>query len=586
MSKIDKMQLSLVNNYLVNTCREMGIAMMRTAYSPIFNEGLDFSCVLFNHRGQMTAQADYVPSMVGAILYVVKWTIEELGIDYFNPGDVILHNDPYRGGCHIPEHAMIKPVFYDDELFGFVANIAHITEIGGKAVGGFAADATDVYQEGLRIPPLRIVEDGKPVEDIWKLILTNHRTPKMTWGDFHAMIGSLTVAERRLLKLVEKHEPSFVHQAEDQLMSYADKYMRAEIDDIPNGEYTFHDYIDDDGVVPNKRYKINATVVVDGNELLVDYTGSSPQAKGPINCTFGVTASATYNAILQITDSSIPRNAGCYEPIQIINPAGTIMNVQYPAPEVGGNSEIHGRIVDVLLGALSQAVPERVAASSGGSSHNFLFGGVHPDTARFYAGYHFEGMGWGGQHDHDGNNMVMELGGNCRNTPIEVFETRYPWIVREYSLNPDSGGAGEYRGGLGSRRIMEVYAPEIEISSLIDRMEGRPFGILGGKPGAAGGIWIRRKGDNEFRRFTDVFGTPSPSKFSGIKVYKGDQILLITPGGGGFGPALKRDRDAIIEDVSAGFVSLEAATVEYRVDIDPNEVGANAYIVEVYSPGP
>lgn len=568
MSRIDKMTLSLINNYLVNTCREMGTAMMRTAYSPIFNEGLDFSCVIFNHRGEMTAQADYVPSMVGAIMYAVKWTIEELGLDYFHPGDVVLHNDPYRGGCHIPEHTVLKPVFHNGELFGFVANIAHITEIGGKAIGGFAADATDIYQEGLRIPPIRIVQDGKHVEDVWRLILSNHRTPKTTWGDIHAMIGSLTVAERRLLGLADKFGASMIHEAEDALIAYAEEYMRAEIQAIPNGEYSFEDYIDDDGVTPNQHYRIKATVRVDDDEVLVDYTGSSPQAAGPINCTFGVTASATYNAMLQITDPSIPRNAGCYAPIKIINPSGTVTNVQYPAPEVGGNSEIHGRIVDVLLGALSQAVPDRVAASSGGSSLNFLFGGVHPDSRRFYAGYHFDGVGWGGQRDHDGNSMVIELGGNCRNTPVEIFETKFPWLVREYSLNPDSGGPGEHRGGLGSRRLLEVTAPEMTVSALIDRMEHRPFGLFGGQPGAAGGVWIRPKGKKEFRRFTEVYGTVSPSKFSGIKVHAGDQILLISPGGGGFGDPLKRERESILADVREGFISETSAVCDYQISID------------------
>jgi N-methylhydantoinase B/oxoprolinase/acetone carboxylase alpha subunit len=571
MSHINKMQLNLINNYLVNTCREMGLAMMRTSYSPIFNEGLDFSCVIFNHRGEMTAQADFVPSMAGAIMYVVKWTIEELGPDYFQPGDVILHNDPYRGGCHLPEHAVIKPVFDDGELYGFVANIAHITEIGGKAIGGFSADATDIYQEGLRIPPVRIMQGGDYVQDVWKLILTNHRTPHTTWGDFHAMIGSLTVAERRLLQLIDKFGSVFVHQAEDELMAYAEQYMRAEIREIPNGEYGYEDYIDDDGIIVDRHYRIKATVVARDHEILVDYTGSSPQAAGPINCTFGVTASATYNAILQITDSSIPRNAGCYAPIKIINPPGTVLNVQYPAPEVGGNSEIHGRIVDVLLAALSEAVPDRVAASSGGSSHNFLFGGIHPDTKRYYAGYHFEGVGWGAQHDHDGNNMVIELGGNCRNTPIEVFETKYPWLVREYLLNSDSGGPGKYRGGLGSRRVLEVVAPEITISALIDRIESQPYGLMGGRSGSAGGIWIRRKGDTEFRRFSEIYGTASPGKFSGIKVHAGDQILLITPGGGGFGDPLERDHEAIREDMREGFVSPASAANSDSVTFDPNQ---------------
>ena len=359
MKPLDNMTLNLVNNYMVNTCREMGIAMMRTAYSPIFNEGLDFSCVMFNARGELVAQADFVPSMVGSIIFAAGWTIQELGFDYFEPGDVVVHNDPYRGGCHIPEHMFIKPVFYDGQLVGFVANYAHITEIGGKAVGGFAADATDVHQEGLRIPPIKIMSRGEHVDDVWKLILTNHRTPQTTWGDFHAMIGSLNVAENRLRLLLDRMGVDLVFQAQEQLIEYAERYMRAEISAIPDGEYEYFDYIEDDGVTPGVSYKINAKVVVDGDEVIVDFTGSDPQAAGAINCTYGVTASATYNALLQVTDATIPRNIGCYRPIKLIAPPGTVVNVSYPGPEVGGNSEIHGRIVDVLLACLSGAIPPR-----------------------------------------------------------------------------------------------------------------------------------------------------------------------------------------------------------------------------------
>ena len=332
-SPLDSVGLTVLNNFLVNTCREMGMAMMKTAYSSIFNEGLDFSCVIFDRDGEMVSYAEFCPAQIGAILYTVKWTLDELGVDSFKPGDVVMHNDPYRGGCHMPEHTVIKPVFFSGELYGFVANIAHVTEIGGKAVGGFAADAKEVYQEGLRLPPVKIIDQGRHVEDLWKVILTNHRTPLTSWGDFHAMIGSLAVAERRLHQALERHGVDALLRAGKSLMEYAEQRMRAEIRELPNGEYQFEDWIENDGVDPNARYRIHCLVTVRDDEIFFDYSGSSPQAKGPCNCTYGVTASATFNAMLNLTDRTIPRNSGCYRPIRVIAPSGSVLNVAHPGPE-------------------------------------------------------------------------------------------------------------------------------------------------------------------------------------------------------------------------------------------------------------
>jgi N-methylhydantoinase B len=234
---IDSITLSVINNAFVNLCREMGTAMMRTSYSTIFNEGLDFSCVLFNRGGDLIGQAEFCPTMLGSAQYAMKWTIDELGYDAFEPGDVIVHNDPYRGQCHMPEHLIMKPVFYGGALWGFVGNIAHVGEIGGMAPGSFAADGTEVYQEGLRLPPIKLMRRGEYVQDVWKIILTNHRTPKTTWGDYHAMIGSLKVAEARLAELLDRYGPQTLSAAADQLLDYSERFMRAEIRGIPDGIY-------------------------------------------------------------------------------------------------------------------------------------------------------------------------------------------------------------------------------------------------------------------------------------------------------------------------------------------------------------
>ncbi len=566
---MDSVTLTVIYNALVNIAREMGLTMMRTSYSPIFNEALDFSVVIFDAQARMMAQAEFCPSQIGAVRYTVGWTIEEMGAQNFRPGDVIIHNDPYRGNGHIPEHMVVKPVYAGGELIAFVATIGHMAEIGGKSPGGFAADATDVYQEGLRLPPVKIVDQGREVEDIWKIILSNHRTPRNSYGDIKAMIASLYVAEQRLIELVGRYSFATLHMASEELMNLAEQRMRAEIARIPDGEYTFDDLMEDDGVTDQPRH-IHLTVTIAGDEMIADWTGTEPQAMGPTNCTYGSTASAVFNALFQLTDPTIPKNEGCYRPVHIIAPLGTIVNVQHPGPEVAGHTEVNPRLTFMVIGALAQAVPHRVVAADGGTSSNFLFGGVHPESGRFYANYHFEGVGWGGRPNGDGNSAQCAIVGNCRNTPVEVFETRYPWRTLSYRLRQDSGGPGTFRGGLGTDRIMEVMAPEITLSVLMDRMKVKPWGIFGGQGGGNAGVFIQQIGDDRFRTFQEVFGTVSPSKFANIQLKAGDQVLLRSAGGGGYGDPLERDPKLVLADLRSGAVSREGAQKVYGVVTRPD----------------
>ena len=562
---IDPVTLGIVNNGFVNVCREMGITMIRTAFSPIFNEGLDFSCVLFDKRGNMIGQAEFCPAQIAASLFIVRWTLEELGIDSFEPGDVVLHNDPYRGGAHIPEHSVIRPVFHEGELFGFVANVGHLAEIGGKAVGSFAADATEVFQEGLRIPPIKIVKRDVNDMELWRLIMANHRTPRNTWGDLNAQIGSLRVAERRVIEMLDRYGRDFIDQAANELMDYSERWMRAEIAQIPNGVYAFTERMEDDGVV-DQPVTFHVTVTVLDDELIVDWTGTDPQVRGPINATYGVTAGATYNAVFHLTDHHIPKNSGAYRPIRIIAPPGSAVNVSYPGPSVGGNTETHPKLADMVIAALALALPGRVAAAEGGTACNFLFGGIHPKTGDYYANYHLEGGGWGAKSYDDGNDAIIVKNGNCRNTPVEIFETRYPLRVREYSLIDDSGGAGAMRGGLGTRRILRVeQGAEVTVNALFDRTKPGfgAFGLEGGGKGGYAAIKVKRKGESEFRTFTDAFGTVSPSKFTNIVLHGGDEVLIESPGGGGYGDALTRDPERLARDLYEGFVSPAAAQALY-----------------------
>lgn len=563
---VDQVTLTVIDNYLTSTCRDMGVTMMTTSYSPIFNESLDFSCVIFDRDGQMLAQAEFCPSQIGTIKFTVTWTIAELGLDAFEEGDVIIHNDPYRGSGHVPEHMLLKPVFWEGELIAFVANVAHMSEIGAKTPGGLSGDATEIFQEGLLLPPVKLKRRGQDVADIWKIVLSNHRTPRTTYGDFRAMMASLDLAEQRLHKLIGDYGFGLFSRATQELLTIAETRMRSEIARIPDGEYHFEDTIEDDGIT-DRDYPMMLSLTVDRSEVTADFTGSAPQAVGPVNAIYAVTASAVYNAFLHLTDPTIPRNEGCYRPFTVIAPPGTIVNCTFPAPVAGGNTETSPRITDMIFGALAPAIGVRVAASCGGTSSPFLFGGRDPNSGEQYAHFHFEGVGWGGRSGKDGNDMVVTINGNCRNTPVEVFETRYPaFRVESYRLLADSGGPGKFRGGLGGQRIFTVLVPEVTVSAILNRMKTAPWGVLGGAEGAMGGIWVRRAGRSEWRTFQDEFGTRSPSKFSGITLREGDQVRIAMPGGGGYGDPRERAPELVERDVQEGFVSAEMAAKVYGVD--------------------
>jgi N-methylhydantoinase B/oxoprolinase/acetone carboxylase alpha subunit len=570
--EFDGVGLHVLHNALSNIAAEMALVMMRTAYSTIFNEGLDFSTVLLDRDGNLIAEKNYTPSMMGAIPNTIRWTLEEFGEDFFGPGDVVIHNDPYRGQCHLPEHMVMAPIFLDGELLAFAGNIGHVAEVGGKAPGSFAADATDVYQEGLRLPPVKLFEGGRYNEQVWRIILNNHRTPRNTWGDFHAMVGALRVGERRLLALCERYDADSIVGGARHLIDHSERRLRAEIDDLPEGVFAASMEVEDDGVSA-KPFGVSVQVVIRGDRIIVDFTGSSPQVRGPMNCTYVVAASAAYNAVFCVTDphGDIPRNSGCYRPVQIIAPAGSVVNVRHPGPSVGGNTDLQPKLIDLLLAALSRAVPDRVAASSGGSSSNLLFGGSHPETGDYYSNYHFDGMGAGGSMHADGNDGEVTRHSNCRNTPIEVFESRYPLLTLGYGLVADSGGAGRHRGGLATQRTFRVLAPEITFSALFDRCLLRPSGLEGGYPGQGSDLRVRRAGDTEFRRFDEAFGLPSATKFTNVVLHRGDELWYRTPGGGGFGDPRERERSSVRADVENGYVSPEAATRDYALEPERTE---------------
>ncbi|MEX2481999.1 MAG: hydantoinase B/oxoprolinase family protein [Gammaproteobacteria bacterium] len=562
---LDLVTMNVIENSMISICREMGITLMKTSYSTVFNEALDFTCGLASPQGEMLAVAEFCPAQIGGMPLLIRSCLQEVPLDSIDPGDVLVHNDPYRGGLHTPEHTLFCPLFVDDQLIAFAVAIGHVAEVGGMVPGGFAAEATEIFHEGIRVPPVKIKKRGEDVPEVWKLWLANVRTPRYNYGDMRALIAGVETGVRRLGEVVRKYGSERFVKTCDDLMDYAETRMRAEIRDIPDGLYSFVDYMDNDGV-SDSEIRIEAHCHVQGEEVVVDYTGSTAQVAGPINATLGVAWSAAYNAILHLTDPSIPRNSGCFRPIRIIAPHGTIVNVDYPAPEVGGNTETHPRIAGAVIGALAQAAPGRAMAGEGGTHLNFVFGGVDKRYDEYFACYDIETVGWGARPFADGNDATDSINGNCRVMPVEVFETRYPWLTEEFCLRQDSGGAGEYRGGLGTRKTWRCLDADITCSQLTDRHDHQAWGFAGGGAGAAGMTRYMRAGSADWQTMVEAFGKASTSKWSNVIIRSGDRVQLDTPGGGGWGEPSRRVPQRVADDVADGFVSAAAAARDYGAD--------------------
>jgi N-methylhydantoinase B/oxoprolinase/acetone carboxylase alpha subunit len=559
---IDPVTMNVLESTMVSICREMGILLMKTSYSTIFNEGLDFTCAFADRHGEMIAVAEFCPAMIGGMPILMKSCAQEIDFDSLEEGDVILHNDPYRGGLHLPEHTFFKPIFVDGELMGFAVCIGHIAEIGGMVPGAFAGEATEIFHEGLRVPPIKIKKAGKDVDEVWKLMLANVRTPRQNYGDLRAMIASVDLGVDRLTQIINKYGKDAFKQTCLDLMDYSERRMRAEIAAFADGHYSFEDTVEDDGITATS-YKLAVDVFVQGDEFIADFRRTAKQARGPINATYGVTTSATYNAVLHMTDPTIPKNSGCFRPIKVVSPPGTVANVDFPAPEVAGNTETHPRLAGIIIGAMAECAPHRVMAAEASTGTNFVFGGNHPDHDEYFACYDIMAGGWGGRVGFDGNNCNIAINGNCRYNPTEVFETRFPLRVENCEMLPDSGGVGEFRGGLGYERTLLIAEVEITGSQCTDRHTVRPWALFGGGEGDNGATHVRQAGSADWQTVKEAYGKQSSSKYANIRLQPGDRIRLRTPGGGGFGDPDKRTSKAIENDIAEGFVSPKAAAAAY-----------------------
>ncbi|MFB6223239.1 MAG: hydantoinase B/oxoprolinase family protein [Haloarcula sp.] len=556
-SPVDSVTLEVTRNAAIAVCEEMNANLIRTGYSPNIKERRDCSCALFDADAEMISQAENMPVHLGAMPFSVRAAIDRFPPETLSPGDAVLLNDPFHGGAHLPDLTLVTPVYHDDELIAFAANRAHHADIGGSHAGSVSADSTEIYQEGLRIPPVKLFEGGEPNDAIFDMILSNVRTPEERRGDLRAQEAANETGKRRFTELAATYGTDQLDAALAEIKNYSERRMRSEIESLPDGTYEFADVLDDDGA-GNTDLPIEVAVTVDGDEVHVDFTGTAEQTDGPINAVFAVTSSATYYAVRCVTDPDIPPNHGCYRPINITAPDGTIVNPDPPAAVVGGNLETSQRVTDVVLGAFGEVVPERVVAGSQGTMNNITFGGTDPRDDSPYAFYETQGGGFGGRAGKDGIDGVHVHMSNTMNTPAEVLETAYPLRVTRYQLRPDSGGAGEFRGGMGLRRDIQVRGHEATFSLLADRHAHQPYGLAGGEDGGSGSA-IRIDPDGEETRL--------PQK-STHQLPPGTTVSIRTPGAGGYGNPASRDRSAIERDLELGKVTPEAARESYGVAVD------------------
>jgi N-methylhydantoinase B len=518
----DPVRLEVFKHLFASVAEEMGVTLRKSSYSPNIKERRDFSCALFDAQGNMIAQAAHIPVHLGSMPLSVAAAVETF--QDFEPGDAIIMNDPFRGGTHLPDITLVSPVFIDHpdrELVGFVASRAHHADVGGVAAGSMAI-AREIYQEGLIIPPAKLFSAGRVNQGLYDLILANVRTPEERSGDLWAQIASNLRGTERLVQLVQRYGLVEVKHYMRGLLAYTERMTRALLQDLPNGEYRFTDYLDDDGIGEDP-VPISVAIQISGDTARVDFTGSAPQLKGSLNAVYAITLSAVYYVFRCLMDMDVPNNSGCLVPIEVIAPQGTVVNALPPAPVAGGNVETSQRIVDVLLGALSQICPGRIPAASQGTMNNLTIGGWDSRKGSPFTYYETVGGGMGARSDSDGPSAIHSHMTNTLNTPAEALEYAYPLQVLRYEVHRGSGGSGRWRGGDGIRRDIRVLT-ETQLSLLTERRKFPPYGMDGGSPGQPGENFLVRDGKE----------TRLPGKGT-FDLEPGDIISLRTPGGGGYG---------------------------------------------------
>lgn len=524
--KEDAIQLEVFKHLFASVADEMGVRLQRSAFSPNIKERCDYSCAVFDTQGQLIAQAEHIPVHLGAMPLSVQACLKRMT---FESGDVAIVNDPFEGGTHLPDITLVSPVFTEvnghDQLLGFVANRAHHSDVGGMSPGSMPL-SQELYQEGVIIPPLKLVSAGQRNQELWDFFLANVRTPMERAGDLYAQLAANRTGIERLQALVVRYGQEVVTENMEALLTYSERMTRRLIAVLPDGTYRFEDYLDDDGIDPDP-IKIVVAITIQGEEVIVDFEGSAPQCRGSVNAVYAITLSATAYVLRCLLGLDIPGNSGCMMPVTVRAPEGSVVNAIRPAAVAAGNVETAQRIVDVLIGALAQACPDRVPAASQGTMNNVTIGGWDYERQRAFAYYETLGGGMGAGHQCDGANGVHSHMTNTLNTPVEALEYAYPFRITHYGLREGTGGAGVFHGGEGVTREIE-FLHDAQVTILSDRRQTKPYGLSGGVAGATGRNVLIRNGVEE----------ALPGKIQ-LDVRASDRLRIETPGGGGYGAAKK-----------------------------------------------
>jgi N-methylhydantoinase B len=553
-----------MRNALMSICDEMSAALIRTAYSTNIKDRRDCSCAIYMDDGQVVAQSEIgTPLHLGVMPAVIRTVLKRFPLETLKPGDGVIYNNPYpEGPGHLNDITLVSPVFFEGRPVALVANQAHYVDVGGYAPGSMPYGVTEIFQVGLQIPPLRVIKASQVDEEILSILLENVRTKVEFQGDLMAQVAANNVGARRLLELYQKHGNASVRAHMVEIMNYSERRMRAGIRELKKGIYAFEDFLEGDSITED-LIRIHVTVTISGDEVTADFTGTSNEVYGPINCRKASTQACVYYVMKCLADPGVPPNSGSYRPIHVIAPEGSLVNSNYPRETVHSNIVTTQRIVDTLLGALIEAAPERAMAAHHGTQNLINIGGLNRRTQRLFNYIETYGGGQGALYCQDGMDGVHSHMTNTRNAPVEVIEATYPLRVNKYGLVPDSEGPGRYRGGMGMLREITILDEEATLTISSDRNRIRPWGVFGGKPASPAAC-----------RLTDADGVQlqlKPKDTRGVR--RGDTVLTRTSGGGGWGDPFEREPQRVQWDVIEGLVSVERARSEYGVALTGPELG-------------
>jgi N-methylhydantoinase B len=550
----DPIAFELFKNAIFSIADEMALTVVRTTYSGVLKDNMDFSTALADADGKLVAQGLTLPGHLGSIPTALESIRRQFG-DNMGPGDIFIMNDPFDGGMHLPDIFVIKPLYVDGTRVAFAATVCHHTDVGGRVPGSNASDSTEVYAEGLRIAPMKMYEAGKRNDTLFTFIEKNVRVPVKVFGDLRAQLAACHIAERQFLELIERYGADSVRLYMQEVIDYAERLTRAAIARLPDGVYRFEDWIDDDGIDVGKPIRLFVTLTKQGDSLIADWTGSSPQVKGAINNTLSYTKAASYCAIRSVLPPGIPNNEGVFRAIEVIAPPGTIANVVLP-----GATAARGltgfRMVDCCFGALAMMVPDKVFAASDGGNTGISIGGYDADRKPFIY-VDFTCGTWGGRPFADGLDGNSNMFANMASTSVEITEAEHPIQILAYQFIADRAGAGKYRGGTPYRRDYRFLEAEAILQVRSDRRTIRPYGLYGGNPGKPSSNYLNPDRENQ----------PLESKLT-MTIRRGEVFRHELAGAGGWGDPLERDPDAVLKDVRNELISLAAAANDYGVVVD------------------